>query len=167
MVRPIKPRCLRGNPRISYFKPQGVPLRSLGEVVLNADEFEAIRLHDSDNLNQTDAAKEMQISQPTFARILNRTYKKIAQALVEGYAIKIDTEGVLTMENRPKRDGRGPFRDGRGPNPDCPLKKGNSDSTETISNDGRKLKRDGTGPNKDGKGPRESDLGPKEYCPKN
>jgi uncharacterized protein len=90
MVRPIKPRFLRGNPRISYFKPQGMPLRNLEEVILGADEFEAIKLHDSDNLNQTDAAKKMQISQPTFARILNRAYKKIAQALVEGYAIRID-----------------------------------------------------------------------------
>jgi len=92
MVRPIKPRFLRGNPRISYFKPQGIPLRNLEEITLDPDEFEAIKLHDNDNLNQTDAAKEMQISQPTFARILNRAYKKIAQAFVEGHAIRINRE---------------------------------------------------------------------------
>jgi uncharacterized protein len=90
MVKPRKPRFLRGNPQTVYFKPQGVPLRNLEETILESDEFEAIKLHDSDDLNQTDAAKEMQISQPTFARILNRAYKKIAQALVEGKAIRIE-----------------------------------------------------------------------------
>ncbi|MCK4265070.1 hypothetical protein KAW80_01800 [Candidatus Babeliales bacterium] len=62
-----------------------------------------------------------------------------------------------------KRDGSGPFRDGRGPNPDCPLKK---ETDVAQSDSGRNLKRDGSGPNKDGQGPRESDLGPKEDCPK-
>ena len=90
MVRPIKPRFLKGNPRVYYFKPQGVPLRALEEVVLEPDEFEAIKLHDNDNLNQTDAAKQMHISQPTFARILNRACKKIAQAFVHGKAIRIE-----------------------------------------------------------------------------
>ena len=90
MVRPIKPRFLRGNPKVSYFKPQGIPLRNLEEVILESDEFEAIKLHDCDNLNQTDAAQAMHISQPTFARILNRAYKKVAQALVHGAAIRIE-----------------------------------------------------------------------------
>ena len=90
MVRPVKPRFLRGNPKITYFKPQGIPLRLLDEVILQSDEFEAIKLHDYDNFNQTDAACAMQISQPTFARILDRAYKKIAQALVQGTAIKIE-----------------------------------------------------------------------------
>jgi len=90
MVRPIKPRFLQGNPTTFYFKPQGIPLRLLDEVILGPDEFEAIRLHDYNNLNQTSAAKEMGISQPTFARILDKTYKKIALALVKGKAIRID-----------------------------------------------------------------------------
>ena len=92
MVRPRKRRFLRGNPKVLYFKPRGIPLRSLSEISLNSDEFEAIRLHDSNGLNQTDSAKQMQISQPTFARILNRAYKKIATALVEGKAIKIEKD---------------------------------------------------------------------------
>ncbi len=90
MVRPFKPRCLRGNARVTYFKPQGIPLRSLNEISLETDEFEAIRLHAHENLNQVDAAKQMNISQPTFARILNRANKKIAEALIKGYAIKIE-----------------------------------------------------------------------------
>ena len=90
MVRPLKPRVLKGNPRVDYFKPQGIPLRNLEEVILMPDEFEAIKLHDGDDLDQTSAAKEMLISQPTFARILNRAYKKIAQALIQGKAIRIE-----------------------------------------------------------------------------
>ncbi len=90
MVRPRKRRFLRGDPKVSYFKPRGIPLRSLMEISLGPDEFEAIKLHDVDGLNQTDSAKQMKISQPTFARILNRAYKKIATALVEGKAIKIE-----------------------------------------------------------------------------
>ena len=90
MVRPIKPRFLRGEPKVLYFKPRGIPLRDLEEVVLEPDEFEALKLHDCDGLNQTDAAQRMHISQPTFARILDRAYKKIANAIVEGKAIKIE-----------------------------------------------------------------------------
>ena len=90
MVRPLKPRFLQGNPKVYYFKPVGMPLRTLEEVNLEPDEFEAVKLHDYDNLNQTAAAKEMQISQPTFTRILDRAYKKIALALIEGKAIRIN-----------------------------------------------------------------------------
>jgi len=90
MVRPIKPRFLACSPAVSYFKPRGIPLRALEEVVLLSDEFEAIRLRDVDDLDQTTAAQKMGISQPTFARILGRAYKKIAQALVLGKAIRIE-----------------------------------------------------------------------------
>ena len=90
MVRPRKARCVRGEVNILYFKPQGIPLRRLEEVVLNRDEFEAIRLYAHEDLNQIDAAKQMDISQPTFARILEKANKKIAKALVQGKAIKIE-----------------------------------------------------------------------------
>ena len=90
MVRPIKPRFLKGKPKTFYFKPKGIPLTVLEEIVLEPDEFEALKLHDRDNLNQITAAKKMHISQPTFARTLDRAYKKIAKAIVEGKAIKIN-----------------------------------------------------------------------------
>lgn len=90
MIKLRKKRFLRTNPKTLYFKPQGIPLRSLKEITLSSDEFEAIKLHDFDNLNQIDSAEQMQISQPTFARTLNRAYKKIAKALIESQAIKID-----------------------------------------------------------------------------
>ena len=93
MPRPRLPRCLRFRPSVYYFKPQGIPLRMLEEVSLLPDELEAIKLHDVDGLEQIDAAKKMNISQPTFGRILDSAYKKIAEAIIKGKAIKIEKGG--------------------------------------------------------------------------
>ena len=89
MVRPKNPRCLRFNPEVVYFKPQGVPLSVLEEIELLPDELEALKLHDVDELDQIEAAKKMNVSQPTFGRILDKAYKKIAIAIIKGKAIKI------------------------------------------------------------------------------
>ena len=89
MSRPKKPRRLCFQPNVRYFKPVGVPLRSLKEVVLTHDEIEAIKLHDVDQLDQIAAAQSMHISQSTFARILKSAYRKVAIGLIRGQAIKI------------------------------------------------------------------------------
>ena len=89
MVRPINPRCLRFNPEVLYFKPRGVPMSVLEEEELFHDELEALKLHDVDGLDQITAAKKMKVSQPTFGRILDKAYKKIAIAIIKGKAIKI------------------------------------------------------------------------------
>lgn len=93
MPRPRLPRCLRFKPNVYYFKPQGIPLRMLEEVALLPDELEAIKLHDVDGLEQIDAAEKMNISQPTFGRILDSAYKKIAEAIIKGKAIRIEKKG--------------------------------------------------------------------------
>ena len=90
MPRPKKRRHLQFNPSVYYFKPRGIPLRILEEVVLKPDELEALKLHDVDALEQVKAAEKMKISQPTFARILNGCYKKVADALIKGKAIRIE-----------------------------------------------------------------------------
>jgi len=89
MVRPIKPRQVYFDPNVTYFKPRGIPLSVLEEVDLAVDELEAIRLCDLKNLGQIKAAKKMKISQSTLGRILISARKKIAQALIQGKAIKI------------------------------------------------------------------------------
>ena len=83
-------RCVCFNPGVLYFKPQGIPLRLLEEVVLMPDEIEALKLYEVDGLEQTKASEKMKISQPTFARILNSANKKIAKALIEGKAIRME-----------------------------------------------------------------------------
>lgn len=65
-------------------------MRSLEEVVLERDELEALKLHDVDNLEHMEASKKMKISQPTFGRILDSAYKKIAKAIVFGKAIRVE-----------------------------------------------------------------------------
>lgn len=76
-------------PGVTYFKPRGVPLIDLEEVNLAVDEFEAVRLKDMERLKQEEAAKRMNISQPTFHRLLESAREKLAEALVNGKVIKI------------------------------------------------------------------------------
>ncbi len=90
MPRPKIHRCLQFNPNVSYFKPRGIPLRDLEEVELLPDEVEALKLYLVDDLDQTQSAEKMKISQPTFARILNSANKKVAEAIIKGKAIKIN-----------------------------------------------------------------------------
>ena len=89
MSRPPKQRKILFDPNVTYFKPRAVPLFELEEVDLAVDELEAVRLSDLKEFNQSEAAKKMNISQSTFQRILSSSHKKIAQALIEGKAIKI------------------------------------------------------------------------------
>jgi len=89
MARPRKCRRIWQMPAITYFRPGGIPMRVLEEIILNCEELEAIRLKDLEGLSQEEAAKKMNISQPTFHRILTSGRKKIADALFNGKAIQI------------------------------------------------------------------------------
>jgi len=89
MPRPRKNCRIRFDPKVTYFKPRGIPLSELEEIDLNHDELEAIRLRYTKNMDQHTCAEKMQISQSTFQRILSSANQKIAQALIEGKAIKI------------------------------------------------------------------------------
>jgi len=86
------PRCVCFNPGVTYFKPRGIPLRLLEEVVLMPDEVEALKLYEVDGLEQTESAEKMKVSQPTFARILASANKKVAKALIGGKAIRIEKQ---------------------------------------------------------------------------
>jgi predicted DNA-binding protein (UPF0251 family) len=77
-------------PGSNYFKPRGVPLSTLEEVVLSVDEFEAIRLADLEGLYQEQAAERMKVSRQTFGRIIESAHKKVAEVLVTGKALKIE-----------------------------------------------------------------------------
>ena len=82
-------RRIRGRFHHNCFKPCGIPRHDLEYEVLTKDEIEAIRLADFEGLYQEEAANEMEISRPTFSRILNNARKKIANALILGKAIEI------------------------------------------------------------------------------
>ncbi len=89
MSRPLKCRRVTYLPEITYFKPAGIPLRDLEEMILSVEEVEALRLKDLEGMEQEEAADIMNISRPTFQRILVNARKKIAEAILNGKAISI------------------------------------------------------------------------------
>lgn len=90
MSRPPKCRRVEFLPNATYYKPAGVPLRDLEEVSMSIEEAEAIRLKDLEGLEQEQGAEKMNISRPTFQRVLASARQKIADALLNGKAIRIE-----------------------------------------------------------------------------
>lgn len=90
MPRPFCCRKIAGRPATSIFKPVGIPVLELDEVVMRLDEFEAIRLADLDGLYQEQAAAQMNVSRTTFSRIIDSAHRRIADALVHGKALRIE-----------------------------------------------------------------------------
>lgn len=90
MARPHKERRVEQLPPVTHYKPAGVPLRDLEEVTLTIEEMEAIRLADIEQLDQGTAATSMDVSRPTFHRIVNSAHQKIAAALWGGHALRVD-----------------------------------------------------------------------------
>jgi predicted DNA-binding protein (UPF0251 family) len=88
--RPTKWRRVAFTPEATYFKPAGTPPRILQEVCLSVEEAEAIRLNDLEGLDQEECAKRMSISRPTFHRVVGSARQKLADALLNGKAIRID-----------------------------------------------------------------------------
>ena len=88
MPRRIR-RRIRGKFHHNCFKPCGMARHHLDYEILTEDEIEAIRLSDFEGLYQEEAAREMEVSRPTFSRILNSARKKLANALILGKAIEI------------------------------------------------------------------------------
>lgn len=90
MPRPKKYRRVCCNPSTLYFKPRGIPVFELEEVVLNHDELESLRLADLLSYSQETAANEMKISRATFGRIVEIARKKVADAILNGKAVRIN-----------------------------------------------------------------------------
>jgi predicted DNA-binding protein (UPF0251 family) len=89
MGRPKKCRWVETEPGVTFFKPRGIPLRSLQQIVITVDELEAMRLADFLEMTQEEVAQRMQVSRPTVTRMLSRAHRVVAEALVHGKAICI------------------------------------------------------------------------------
>lgn len=107
MARPIKPRLVRESPKAEYFKPRGIPMLELEEVVVTIDELEALRLVDLEGMYQEDAAREMGVSRQTLQRIITESRAKVIEALVGGKALRIEGGSYIL------REGSGHYRCGR------------------------------------------------------
>ena len=99
MARPPKERKVEKLPPVTHYKPAGVPLHNLEEITLTIEEMEAIRLADIELLDQAASAERMEVSRPTFHRILNKAHQKIAAALWQGQALRVDG-GNFRIEHR-------------------------------------------------------------------
>lgn len=86
MPRPKRIRKMTNPPHFKGFRPIGLPEEN-NPVVLNYEEYEAIRLSDYEFHGQVKAAQIMEISRPTYARIYESARRKVAQAFVLGKAI--------------------------------------------------------------------------------
>lgn len=90
MPKAPKPRSVAFFPYVRCFKPSGVPLAELEEEVITVEELEALRLKDLEGLDQDSCAEKMGISQSTFQRLLAGARFKLARALIEGRAIRVE-----------------------------------------------------------------------------
>ncbi len=88
MVRPKCDKKVGFHLKYSEFKPEGC-CTSEKIIYIEAEEAEALRLKNIENLCQRGGAKKMGISQSTFQRILSSAYKKVSRALIEGKIIKL------------------------------------------------------------------------------
>jgi uncharacterized protein len=100
MARPKCCRRVSQLPSCTIFKPVGVPISALDEIVLSMDEFEALRLADLEGLYQEQAAERMAVSRQTFARIVQDARRKVAQVLSEGRVLRIEGGEVHMPQTR-------------------------------------------------------------------
>jgi len=103
MPRRRRCRYVTRSPDVCLFKPAGRPLSQIEEVIILVEEFEAMHLKDYLGLSQEECAKKMNISQPTFHRLINSLRNKISIAFVEGKAIKIEGGSFFMKSNYNKR----------------------------------------------------------------
>jgi uncharacterized protein len=90
MARPTKWRKIENVPAVQFFVPSETELQEIPENTLKLEELEAIRLKDLEGLEQEDCAKKMEVSRPTFQRILISGREKIADSLINGKTIRIE-----------------------------------------------------------------------------
>jgi predicted DNA-binding protein (UPF0251 family) len=109
-------RRVCSRPETTYFKPAGVRVVDLEESTLSVDEYEAVRLKDLEGLEQEECARRMNISQPTFHRMIVAARKKIADAIINGKAIRIEGGNVSISEGASGKIGISRRRTG---NEDC------------------------------------------------
>jgi len=102
---PRRKRCrwVAANPAATFFKPRGVPMAELEQVILELDEVEALRLADLEGRYQEDAAKTMGVSRQTFGRIVEMARRKVAEALLHGKALVIEHGSAAVYACAPTR----------------------------------------------------------------
>ena len=87
MARPSKCRRVCCLPEIAEFRPADECTKQ--PVIMSVDEYETIRLIDKEGLSQEECGERMEVARTTVQQIYTSARKKIADALVDGYPLKI------------------------------------------------------------------------------
>ena len=99
MPRPKKNRKVLEPPLFTEFKPVGIGGNMIDDVVMSIDEYEAFRLADFLGMSQEEAAEEMEISRPTFTRLIESARKKVAEMMVKGKRLTITGGNIEFRQN--------------------------------------------------------------------
>ncbi|MBS4885667.1 MAG: DUF134 domain-containing protein [Clostridiales bacterium] len=89
MPRPVKCRKVCHFPNVLEFFPADDTEKKT-PIVMTVDEYETIRLLDKKGYSQEQCAASMQVARTTVQRIYEIARKKIADALIDGYPLKIE-----------------------------------------------------------------------------
>ncbi|HPE36377.1 MAG TPA: NifB/NifX family molybdenum-iron cluster-binding protein [Spirochaetales bacterium] len=114
MPRPVCGRRVGRAFQQHVFKPAGIPARELEELVLGLDQAEALRLADLEGMYQEAAARRMGISRQTFGRIVESARRIVADAIINGKALRLEGGEIIVQEETsmhakialPTRNGR-------------------------------------------------------------
>ncbi len=120
-------------PKVSLFKPAGIPARLLERRVLSVDEYEALRLVDGEGLSQEEAATIIGVSRQTLGRVIESGRRTLIGAIADGQSILIeggtfDVDPDTCARRRAARGCRG--RQGRNAGAPCPRSDKESGSFE-------------------------------------
>ncbi len=99
MPRPRKCRRICSMPLTDGFEPISNHLAISGEVVLNIDEYEVIRLIDLEKLTHEQCAVQMVVSRTTITGIYDAARYKIADALINGKRLVIEGGEFILCEH--------------------------------------------------------------------
>ncbi len=98
-ARPVINKIVNTVPLFVYYKPDGVTLEKIDEIILTLEEIETLNLKDRQGLDQKDGARVMGISRSTFQRLLKSARNKIITAIIEGKALKFEGGNYISDKN--------------------------------------------------------------------
>lgn len=99
MPRTKKNRTVNQPPLYGEFKPTGLAGKYLNEISLNLDEYEALRLTDYEGMSHEEASVEMNISRPTFTRLIDIARRKLIEFVITGKKLKIEGGNIHFKNN--------------------------------------------------------------------
>jgi predicted DNA-binding protein (UPF0251 family) len=91
MPMPRKHKCCQFTPVHSVFKPRSIPTHRLDQVVLPVEFMETVLLCDLLGLDQEAAGQCMGVSRGTVQRYVNEARRRIADALINGKALMLES----------------------------------------------------------------------------